>query len=132
MNAMSGALSASMVIAVASGGAVGSVLRYLVGVWLVRPTGGFPLATWLVNIVGSFLIGLFARLFDAPDHHPALRLALTVGLCGGFTTFSAFSAETVALLQQGRASRAVLYVTVSLAVGMLATMAGLSIGRSAR
>jgi CrcB protein len=86
----------------------------------------------MINVAGSFLIGLLARLFDAPDHNQVLRVALTVGICGGFTTFSTFSAETVTLLQQGKAGRAALYVTVSLVLGVLATFAGLAVGRTAR
>lgn len=126
------ALTTPMLLAVAGGGAIGSVARYVIGVLLVRAGNGFPVSTLLVNVVGSFLIGLFARLFDAPDHNQVLRVALTVGICGGFTTFSTFSAETVTLLQQGKAGRAALYVTVSLVAGVLATFAGLTVGRGAR
>jgi len=121
-----------MLLAVAGGGAIGSVVRYVVGVVMLRSSSGFPLSTLLINVAGSFFIGLFARLFDAPDHHQVLRVALTVGICGGFTTFSAFSAETVTMLQQGKVGRAALYVMVSLVAGMLATFAGLMIGRDTR
>ena len=126
------ALTTPMLLAVAGGGAIGSVARYVIGVLLLRAGNGFPVSTLLINVVGSFLIGLSARLFDAPDHNQVLRVALTVGICGGFTTFSTFSAETVTLLQQGKAGRAALYVTVSLVAGVLATFAGLMVGRSAR
>jgi CrcB protein len=80
-----------MLLAVAVGGAAGSVARYLIGVLLWRSSATFPLSTLLINVAGSFLIGLFAKLFDAPDHQPLLRLALIVGVCGGFTTFSTFT-----------------------------------------
>jgi len=126
------ALTTPMLLAVAGGGAIGSVVRYVIGVVLHRAGNGFPVSTLLINVVGSFLIGLFARLFDAPDHNQLLRTALTVGLCGGFTTFSTFSAETVTLLQQGRAGRAGLYIVVSVLAGILATVAGLTVGRAAR
>ena len=129
---MNSALTTSMLLAVAGGGAIGSVARYVIGVVLHRAGNGFPVSTLLINVVGSFLIGLFARLFDAPDHNQLLRTALTVGLCGGFTTFSTFSAETVTLLQQGRAGRAGLYIVVSVLAGILATVAGLTVGRAAR
>ena len=129
---MNSALSMPMLLAVAGGGAIGSVVRYVVGVVMLRSSSGFPLSTLLINVAGSFFIGLFARLFDAPDHHQVLRVALTVGICGGFTTFSAFSAETVTMLQQGKVGRAALYVMVSLVAGMLATFAGLMIGRDTR
>ena len=129
---MNSALSMPMLLAVAVGGATGSVARYVLGTLLLRASTGFPVSTLLINVVGSFLIGLFARLFDAPDHNHVLRVALTVGICGGFTTFSTFSAETVTLLQQGKAGRAALYVTVSLVAGVLATFAGLMVGRASR
>ncbi len=129
---MNSTLTLPMLLAVAVGGAAGSVARYIIGVVLLRSQGAFPVSTLLVNVAGSFLIGLFARLFDAPDHNQVLRVALTVGLCGGFTTFSTFSAETVTLLQQGKAGRAALYISVSVFASVLATLAGLMIGRSTR
>ena len=72
---MNSALSMSMLFAVAGGGAIGSVTRYLIGVLLHRAGNGFPVSTLLINVVGSFLIGVFSRLFDAPDHNPVLRVA---------------------------------------------------------
>ena len=129
---MNSALTTPMLLAVAGGGAIGSVVRYVIGVVLHRAGNGFPVSTLLINVVGSFLIGLFARLFEATDHNQLLRVALTVGLCGGFTTFSTFSAETVTLLQQGKAGRAGLYIVVSVLAGILATFAGLTVGRAAR
>jgi len=125
-------LTIPMLLAVAVGGATGSVARYVIGAMLLRSSGAFPISTLLINVVGSFLIGLFARLFDAPDHNQVLRVALTVGLCGGFTTFSTFSAETVTLLSQGKAGRAALYISMSVIAGVLATFAGLMVGRSTR
>ena len=129
---MSSSLTIPMLLAVAVGGATGSVARYALGVVLLRSSGAFPISTLLINVVGSFFIGLFSRLFDAPDHNQVLRVALTVGLCGGFTTFSTFSAETVTLLQQGKAGRAALYISVSVVASVLATFAGLMVGRSSR
>ena len=129
---MNAALTIPMLLAVAIGGATGSVVRYVAGVVLLRSQGTFPVSTLVINVVGSFLIGLFARLFDAPDHNQVLRVALTVGFCGGFTTFSTFSAETVTLLQEGKAGRAALYISVSVVAGVLATVAGLMVGRSTR
>ena len=129
---MNSALSMPMLLAVAGGGAVGSVARYLIGVVLERSSSAFPVSTLLINVLGCFLLGVFARLFETPDHNQLLRIALTVGICGGFTTFSTFSAETVALLQQGKAGRAALYVSLSIVAGVLATFAGLMVGRSVR
>ena len=117
-----------MLLAIAGGGATGTVLRFLMGQWLPRTTGAFPLATWGINVAGSFAIALFARVLSTPTSSPLLRAALTVGLCGGFTTYSAFSAEIVALVQEGRPARAALYIAVSLGCGVLAVVAGLSLG----
>lgn len=127
---MNATLSFASVLAVALGGAAGSVARYATSVAFAGLGATFPVATLLVNVVGAFLIGLFARLFAGMDHDPAVRLALTTGLCGGFTTFSALSMETVTLVQEGRAGRAALYVFASLALGLGATMLGLSLGRA--
>ena len=129
---MNSTLTIPMLLAVAVGGATGSVARYVVGAVLLRSSSAFPVSTLLINVSGSFLIGLFARLFDAPDHNQVLRVALTVGLCGGFTTFSTFSAETVALVQQGKVGRAAVYISISVVAGVLATFAGLMVGRSTR
>lgn len=121
-------LSFSMLWAVAFGGAAGSVSRFMIAQWLPRVSGGFPTSTLLVNIGGSFLIGLFARVLNLPGEQAIVRAALMVGFCGGFTTFSAFSAEFVALVQEGRAGRAVLYVVVTVLLGALAVVAGLAVG----
>jgi CrcB protein len=121
-------LSALVLLVVAGGGAIGSVARYGVGVLLAPHTTTFPWATLAVNVVGAFLIGVFARLFAAPDADHVLRLALTTGFCGGFTTFSTLSAETVSLLQQGKLARAGAYIAVSLTLGLAATFAGLAVG----
>jgi CrcB protein len=115
-------------LAVAIGGAGGSVLRYAVGLLLARTAVGFPIGTLAVNVIGSFLIGLFARWLSAPAVDPMWRIALTVGFCGGFTTFSTFSAELVAMAHEGRLVRAAVYVTASVALGVTATLLGLAAG----
>lgn len=125
---MTNAVSFSMMLAIAIGGAVGTVSRYLIALGMTRPAGAFPTATFLINVVGSFLIAIFARVMSTPDSNPVLRAALTIGFCGGFTTFSTFSAEFVALTQEGRTIRAMLYVLASVVSGVLAVFAGLAIG----
>ena len=125
---MTHALSYPLLLAIGVGGASGSMLRYAVSVWLSRAHGAFPMATFLINVGGSFLIGVFARVFSTPDSSPVLRAALTIGFCGGFTTFSTFSAEFVALVQEGRTLRAAAYVAASLITGVLAVFAGLALG----
>jgi CrcB protein len=126
---MNGGVSLATVLAVALGGAVGSVARYLTSIAFSSIAVAFPFATLVVNVVGAFLIGIFARVFGGTDADPMMRLALTTGLCGGFTTFSAMSAETVTLVQQGRAGRAALYVLLSLVLGFGATALGLTVAR---
>ena len=122
------AVSFPMIWAIAVGGAAGTVSRYLISQWVTRTPGAFPLSTFAINVVGSFLIALFARVFSTPDSNPVLRAALTIGFCGGFTTFSTFSAEFVTLVQEGRAIRAVLYIVLSVTSGVLAVMVGLALG----
>ena len=82
------------------GGGAGSVLRYLVGLWI--GSAAFPWATFAVNAVGSFAIGLLGGWASRFGWGETLRLSLTVGLCGGFTTFSTFSKESLALAEAGR------------------------------
>ncbi|MBL0169466.1 MAG: fluoride efflux transporter CrcB [Gemmatimonadaceae bacterium] len=117
-----------MLWGIAIGGAAGSVSRYALSMWLTRAHGHFPLGTFVINISGSFLIALFARVYSTPDSNPIMRAALTIGFCGGFTTFSTFSAEFVTLMQEGRTSRAVLYALASVLTGVLAVVAGLAVG----
>lgn len=114
-------------ILVSVGGGLGSVFRYLGGI-LISKQSGFPTSTFLVNIIGSFIIGLLiAKLFHSPNE--TIRLLLVVGFCGGFTTFSAFSAETFQLLQDGSFSTAILYVLGSIILGLLAMVSGYSLMR---
>ena len=104
------------------GGGIGSVLRY--GVGLALPSASFPFATLTVNALGSFLIGLFGAMATRLGWSEPLRLALTVGLCGGFTTFSTFSKEAFALAQSGRWSAFVAYAAGSVAIGLAAFALG--------
>ncbi len=113
-------------LAVALGGALGSLARYwsglLVTAW-VGPT--FPWATLLINVVGSMVIGVFAGL-PAGD---LARLFVMVGLCGGFTTFSAFSLQTLTLFRDGDAWGGVLNVALSVLLCLLAVALGLALGQ---
>lgn len=120
------------IVLVAAGGAFGSVCRYLTGILMTRLLGpAFPWGTITVNIVGSFAIGLLtelvARRFDASLE---MRLLLVVGILGGFTTFSSFSLDTVALIEKGAVSSAVIYVFSSVVVSLVATFAGFAVGRA--
>lgn len=116
-------------LAVLGGGAVGAGLRWglaeLVHQWLGR---GFPWGTLAVNLLGSLAIGwLWAWL--PPAGMPHLRLLLVTGLLGGFTTYSAFSLETLALVQGGQAGRAAAYVALTVALCFAAVWAGHQGGR---
>lgn len=108
------------------GGALGSMLRYAFSYWFKH--GSFPLATFLVNIIGSFIIGLvFAYALRNESFALTWRLFLAAGICGGFTTFSAFSLESLQLLQQQRIGLFFFYVIASLLLGLAATWLGYSL-----
>ncbi|MDR0768577.1 MAG: fluoride efflux transporter CrcB [Dysgonamonadaceae bacterium] len=108
-------------ILVGLGGGVGSILRFLVSK-IPFAQDSFPWATFAVNIVGCFLIGLSAkyRFLDAD-----MRLLLIVGFCGGFTTFSTFTAENVSLYQAGNYPLLAFYILLSVIAGLAAMLAGL-------
>jgi CrcB protein len=114
---------------VALGGGVGSAARYLLARAIARYIPSiavhFPLSTFIVNISGCFLAGFLAGLFPiaAGDHSPA-RLLLLTGFLGGYTTFSAFSIETLSLFQQGHLLVPLLYAASSLLLGLLAAYLG--------
>lgn len=116
-------------LAVAGGGALGSVLRYACGLWL--PLLGFPFATLAVNVAGSLLLGWLAAVLPARAASPALAAGLAAGLCGGFTTMSTFALESWQLWQGGAPGRAAGYAAVTLALCVGATAAGWSLGRGA-
>lgn len=117
--------SMNTLLAIAVSGAVGSVLRYVVGRLTHRLLHvGFPVGTLLVNVVGCVLVGVFARHFLNDETTPVLRAALIVGFCGGFTTFSTFSLETFGLFTAGDWPKAVAYVLASVVLCLAGTAAG--------
>ena len=116
-----------MIWYVAIGSAFGGVARYLVGTWLQRfPT--FPWATLAVNLTGSFIIGWFMRYSMSHPVRPETRALIAVGICGGFTTFSAFTYESMMLLRDGQWIRAAGYVAGSVVLGLAAVFAGFAAG----
>lgn len=119
------------VLAVAIGGATGATLRYLAGELIgARGRGGFPLATLTVNVLGAFLLGiLMALLAGRGESAEWWRLLLGVGVLGGFTTFSTFAFETVELMHEGALALALANAAGSVVAGLLATVAGIYVGR---
>lgn len=111
------------VVSVALGGAIGAVLRYLVGLAVA-----FPLGTLTVNIIGSFAIGLIWHTFTVRGMHGWLPFVMT-GVLGGFTTFSAFSMDTLRLVDTGRLAAAGGYVMASVLLSLAACAAGLWIAK---
>lgn len=112
------------------GGGLGSVLRFLLSAYVVSRLGtGFPFATLGINVVGSFFIGVFVALAGERIHalSEAGRFFFAVGFCGGFTTFSTFSLETLTMLQSGRVGLAGMYVLLSIIGCVLGTALGLGL-----
>jgi fluoride exporter len=115
---------------VALGGAIGAAARFAVAQWTGARWGWtFPWGTFAVNITGSLAIGLVMTLLVARGSDPMYRLLLVTGFLGGYTTFSAFSFEALALLESRRWDAAALYLIGSVVVGLLATALGLGLGR---
>ncbi|MEX2465512.1 MAG: fluoride efflux transporter CrcB [Gemmatimonadota bacterium] len=112
-------------VAIAVGGALGAVSRYLAGGWVQGIAGGdFPWGTWTVNLVGSLALGFMMIWLHHTLASTELRHFVVMGFLGSFTTFSTFSLETVEMLQEGLWLRAGLYSLGSVALGLLAVVAG--------
>lgn len=118
-------------LVIALGGALGSMARYATGVYVGRWLGtAFPWSTLLINVAGSFLIGVFAECFALRwDTSQSTRAFLVVGICGGYTTFSTFSLDIVTLLNRGETTVAATYVLASVVIGLVALYAGLHAAR---
>lgn len=113
---------------VAAGGALGAAARFAIGLQAVQWFGqGFPWGTLIVNVLGGFIMGLLAATLS--DAERGMRAFLVVGMLGGFTTFSAFSLETLRLIEQGAFMSALSYIAASVALSVLACFAGLALGR---
>jgi CrcB protein len=117
--------------AIAFGAAVGGVSRYYLSTSLQQRLGvAFPWGTLVVNVTGSLLLGFLIRYALAtPAVSVELRALLTTGFCGGYTTFSTFSYETVALIEEGQYERAGAYVLGSVILSLLATLCGFIVAR---
>lgn len=117
-------------LAVALGGAMGASARYGIGLMAAR-WQEFPYGTLAINIVGSLLMGLFIALFAKHEISETWRAFLTIGILGGFTTFSAFSLDSVLLIERGQIGLAVIYIGASVTLSIMALGAGLLIMRGA-
>jgi CrcB protein len=117
------------ILIIGLGGGLGSICRYLVQLGISRlTTVSFPAGTFLVNITGCFIIGL---LYGFSDKYATLstewRLFLVTGICGGYTTFSSFSYESISLFRQGNYTYFIAYTVLSVLLGLLATVGGMMI-----
>ena len=110
---------------VALGGALGSVLRYFLSL-VIPKVAGFPWPTFVANVLGCLCIGIFSGIFLKYDSLPPnLKLFLVTGFCGGFTTFSTFANENLALLQSGKIGMFAIYAFPRFVLGVAACAAGL-------
>jgi CrcB protein len=115
------------ILAVAAGGACGSVARYLVAIGSGKLFGSsFPWGTLIINVTGSALIGAFVGLFAAKwDISQAARIFLTVGICGGYTTFSTFSLDAWYLIERGQIAASTAYMLASVVLSLAALVSAL-------
>jgi fluoride exporter len=122
-----------MLLYVALGSAIGGAARYLLGGLAQRMfETSFPLGTLFINISGSFLLGAIMKYaLETPTVSPNLRAFLTIGLCGGYTTFSTFSYESLALMEDGEWTRAGIYVVASVVLALFGTLLGFALVRQA-
>jgi CrcB protein len=113
------------------GGFIGSILRYAVATAIAaRTTPAFPFGTFVINVSGSFLLGVIMGVGETRILAPAIRPLFAIGFVGGYTTFSTFSYETIRLLEAGSVLAATANVAGSVVLGLGATLAGLALGRA--
>jgi CrcB protein len=116
---------------VGAGGSAGALSRYLLALLIdARLGNAFPYATLVINVTGSFILGVVGGAFEVESLPAEVRLGIGVGFLGAYTTFSTFTYETVSMLEGGRTLVALLYVGASLLVGFAAAAVGHGIGRT--
>ena len=115
------------ILFVAFGGSIGSIFRYLMG--FIINIKKIPVATFTVNISGSFFIGLLMGYIIKESNAQTWQLLLVTGFCGGFTTFSTFSWDIIVMLQQQRYSTALFYITATVLCGVVFTFLGLQLAK---
>lgn len=115
------------ILLIGLGGGLGSIARYLCQKWFMdHHLHAFPWATFMVNIIGCFLIGLFWGIFLKPfAGNESWKLFLMTGICGGFTTFSAFTLEGIGLIKEQKLGLFFIYIGGSVVIGLLATYVGM-------
>jgi CrcB protein len=113
------------------GGFAGSIVRYAIGTWIGgRVSTAFPVGTFVINVSGSFLLGLVMGLGETRLLPPPVRPLVAIGFVGGYTTFSTFTYETVRLLEQGSLLAAGVNAVASVLLGLAAALLGLAVGRA--
>lgn len=117
-----------ILLLIGTGSFIGGVLRYSLSQFIqTKFLSTFPIGTLVINIIGCFTIGLVFALSERTNMSPEMRLFLATGICGGFTTFSAFSNETFGLMRDGQLFYASAYITSSILFGVFATFIGYSL-----
>jgi CrcB protein len=117
-----------ILLLIGTGSFIGGVFRYLVSQLIQnRVSITFPYGTFWVNITGCFLIGLLFGLSDKGNLDPGWKFFLVTGLCGGYTTFSAFSIDSISLFRDGQLLYGLLYISGTVIFGLLATMSGIAL-----
>ena len=111
-------------------GAAGTGARYVIGLYVSSRADGFPSAVLLVNLTGCFAMAAIIEIGGALAWSPTVRLALTVGLLGGFTTYSSFNHDVMRLIESGQVVRAAVYVLTTVAGGWAAGVLGLAVTRA--
>jgi len=121
-----------MLVLIALGSALGGVARFVIGTFIEARFGAaFPVGTLLVNVSGAVLLGfILTCALAAPGLSPEMRGLLTTGFCGGYTTFSTFTFETMVLLERGDFARAGAYVLLSVTIALAGVWFGVSLGRA--
>lgn len=118
------------ILIIGAGSFVGGIARYLTYLFVDKKIGGsFPVSTFTVNIIGSLILGIIAGLLIKNHLSDTSRLALAVGFCGSYTTFSTFALENMQLLNEKPAT-AIMYITASVVIGLAAVMLGFYLGKS--
>lgn len=109
------------------GGGLGALCRYAFGLWIPKAGNGFPLPTFMANFISCILLGLLMAYFMNSNDSSKYQLLMVTGFCGGFSTFSSFSAESYELLQSGNYSVALLYLVLSFVLCLVAIVLGIKI-----